>query len=136
MKSALSVLDELNLPDTADTKVNYLSGREKKRLAVGLELVAFEMPNFICLDELVSGLDSHSAATVISTLRKLTDAHPVTIITVIHQPSTQMLYSFDQLFVLSNTGHCVFSDPPTSISEHLSLALKNRIITIEGQHAH
>ena len=35
-----------------------------------------------------------------------------------------MLYSFDQLFVLSNTGHCVFSGPPTSISEHLSLALK------------
>lgn len=64
MKSALSVLDELNLPDTADTKVNYLSGGEKKRLAVGLELIAFEMPNFICLDELVSGLDSHSAATV------------------------------------------------------------------------
>ncbi len=60
----LKWLQELELLSTVDTKVEHTSGGERKRLAVGLELVAIDMPNLCCLDEITSGLDSHSAETV------------------------------------------------------------------------
>ena len=64
MAIALKWLQELELLSTVDTKVEHTSGGERKRLAVGLELVAIDMPNLCCLDEITSGLDSHSAETV------------------------------------------------------------------------
>lgn len=57
-------LQELNLVNIVDTKVEYCSDGERKRLAVALELTAVKMPNLICIDEPTSGLDSNSAAMV------------------------------------------------------------------------
>lgn len=58
-------LQELNLLNIIDTKVEFCSDGERKRLAVALELTALKMPNLICIDEPTSGLDSNSAAIVI-----------------------------------------------------------------------
>ncbi len=63
-KIALRLLDELNLSGAASTKVQNLSGGEKKRLALASELTSTVMPNLILVDEICSGLDSNSAAVV------------------------------------------------------------------------
>jgi len=63
-KIALSVLEKLDLMGTAHTKVDRCSGGERKRLALALELTALQMPNLICIDEPISGLDSNSAEMV------------------------------------------------------------------------
>jgi ABC-type multidrug transport system ATPase subunit len=58
-----------------------VSGGERKRTSIGLELVT--NPSLIFLDESTTGLDSFTAATVIDTLRDLARAGR-TIITTIH----------------------------------------------------
>lgn len=57
-------LQELNLLNIINTKVEFCSDGERKRLAVALELTAVKMPNLICIDEPTSGLDSNSSAIV------------------------------------------------------------------------
>lgn len=74
-----------------------VSGGERKRTSIGLELVT--NPSLIFLDEPTTGLDSFTAATVIDTLRDLAKAGR-TIITTIHQPKTEIYESFDRLMLL------------------------------------
>ncbi|KAH9404149.1 ABC protein, sub ABCG [Tyrophagus putrescentiae] len=116
-------LEELGLADAAHTKVEHLSGGEAKRLVVAAELTADEMPNLVCCDEPLSGLDSHSAETVVRALRRLTDVHPLlTIVTSIHQPSAEVLALYDQLYVLARGGVCIFSGLPAQIQSTLEQA--------------
>ena len=63
-KIADNLLEELNLADAGETKVENASGGERKRLALALELTSLTMPNLIQIDEPTSGLDSNSAAIV------------------------------------------------------------------------
>ncbi len=63
-KIADNLLEELNLVDAGETKVENASGGERKRLALALELTSLTMPNLIQIDEPTSGLDSNSAAVV------------------------------------------------------------------------
>ncbi|XP_027205546.2 uncharacterized protein LOC113799154 [Dermatophagoides pteronyssinus] len=117
--NALSMLKELEIIDTADTLVDKCSGGQRKRLALALELMSLRMPNFICIDEPTSGLDSNSAEVIISCLRKMSHKHNITIVAAIHQPNTEMLMFFDQIYILSRGGVCIFSGPPSQISDHL-----------------
>lgn len=43
-----------------------ISGGEKRRLAMGLQLIGLETPSIIFLDEPTSGLDSHQALQVVA----------------------------------------------------------------------
>ena len=63
-KIALSLLNQLDLLDTLDTRLEQCSGGERKRLALAAELTPIVMPNLICIDEPTSGLDSNSAEIV------------------------------------------------------------------------
>lgn len=112
-------LTELDIFQTADTPVDRCSGGERKRIAAALELVSVDMPNLVIVDEIVSGLDTHSALVVIETLRKVATTHPLTIVTSIHQPTVQILNQFDQLYILARGGVCIFSGVPHQIKQHL-----------------
>ena len=54
-----------------------------------------------------------------SCLATLAHKHNLTIISSIHQPNTEVLMMFDQLYVLARGGACVYSGPPNTISTHL-----------------
>ncbi|CAL1409649.1 unnamed protein product [Linum trigynum] len=100
---------EMGLQDCADTIIGNwhlrgISGGEKKRLSIALEILT--KPRLLFLDEPTSGLDSASAFFVIQTLRNIArDGR--TIISSIHQPSSEVFALFDDLFLLSS-GEIVY----------------------------
>ncbi|KAG6679242.1 hypothetical protein I3842_14G120300 [Carya illinoinensis] len=81
-----------------------ISGGEKKRLSIAIEILT--RPCLLFLDEPTSGLDSASAFFVVQTLRRI--AHDGrTVISSIHQPSSEVFALFDDLFLLSG-GQTVY----------------------------
>ena len=116
---ALSLLKELDLKSAAGTRVECLSGGERKRLALGLELTALSMPNLVCIDEPASGLDSSSAEVVVACLRKVARAHHITIVASMHQPNGELLALLDEVYVLGRGGVCLYSGPPSGIRASL-----------------
>ena len=67
-------------------------------------------------------------------LKNLTRNHSIAILTSIHQPNSDVLRLFDQLYVLSIDGQCIYNDNPTMIKEHLikcQIPLMNYHVLIE-----
>ena len=99
----------LRLTKVADSKIQMLSGGEKKRVNIGTELLTD--PAVLLLDEPTSGLDSTSAVALIQMLSKLARNSNKTIITSIHQPSSALFFGFDRLIMLAE-GHVVYFGQP------------------------
>ncbi|KAG0148836.1 hypothetical protein CROQUDRAFT_379944 [Cronartium quercuum f. sp. fusiforme G11] len=109
------VIDLLGLSHVTHSRIGNdevrgLSGGERRRLSIGLELIA--KPSILFLDEPTSGLDSVSALRVVNVLKGLsTDAPPgcgTTIICSIHQPSSQIYHAFDYICLLAPGGRQVY----------------------------
>lgn len=104
------VILELGLKDCADTIVGDsthkgLSGGEKRRLSIGIQILS--NPSVLFLDEPTTGLDAHSAYLLIKTLKQLANRGR-TIIISIHQPRSDIFFLFDYLCILSQ-GKTVYS---------------------------
>ena len=102
MKRVDNMISLLHLEKCKDTIVGDslmkgISGGEKKRLSVGMEMIM--NPSIIFLDEPTTGLDSYSAYSLISNLKDLA-SNGRTVITTIHQPSSEILGLFDDLIIL------------------------------------
>lgn len=80
------------------TMVKGISGGERKRASIGVEIIA--NPNLIFMDEPTTGLDSYTAATMMAIMKDLTDSGR-TIVTTIHQPNTHAFDMFDQMMLLT-----------------------------------
>lgn len=110
------VLKSLSLAHRKSSTATTLSGGERKRLSIALELVSD--PAVMFLDEPTSGLDEVTAAACIRLLRDL--AHQDrTIICTIHQPSAAMFDLFDNIYLLAQ-GQCVFQGSPKTLVPFLS----------------
>jgi ABC-type multidrug transport system ATPase subunit len=110
VEDALSVLQIGHIRDSIVGSVEKrgISGGQRKRVNIGLELVAD--PVVLFLDEPTSGLDSHSSEVVLSALKEMTKLG-LTVVTVIHQPRYSIFSQFDQVLLLGVGGRTVFSGP-------------------------
>jgi ATP-binding cassette subfamily G (WHITE) protein 2 len=81
-----------------DTRKKGISGGERKRVCVAIELLT--RPRLVFLDEPTSGLDSSTALNVITALKKLTDTDICTVVCTIHQPQKRIFDLFDNLLLM------------------------------------
>lgn len=107
-----SVIQELGLESVKNTYIGNwhirgVSGGQRRRVSIGCELVT--SPTLLFLDEPTSGLDSAAAYHVMASVRRLTEGCR-TIVTVIHQPSSETFELFDKLCLLAAGDAVYFGD--------------------------
>ncbi len=108
------VLEELELNTHARTRVDRLSGGQRKRASVAMELLTG--PSLLILDEPTSGLDPALDRQVMTMLRRLADAGR-TVVVVTH--SLTFLDVCDQVLLLAPGGKTAFCGPPSGIGRAL-----------------
>ncbi|MFC9681271.1 FHA domain-containing protein [Streptomyces sp. NPDC056948] len=101
------VIRELGLEQRVDQPVHSLSGGQRKRVSVALELLT--KPSLLFLDEPTSGLDPGMDRSVMHMLRGLADDGR-TVIVVTH--SVLSLDVCDRLLVLAPGGKIAYYGPP------------------------
>ncbi|RKP06901.1 P-loop containing nucleoside triphosphate hydrolase protein [Thamnocephalis sphaerospora] len=103
-KRVNDLLSFMHLNGAADTligndRIAGISGGERKRTSIAMELVS--NPAILFLDEPTSGLDTFTAYTVVCYLKQLAEAG-YTVVTTLHQPSSEIFHLIDDLMILSN----------------------------------
>src|SRR3954454_1988875 len=111
------VLDELGLAAQAEQRIASLSGGQRKRTSLALELLT--RPSLLFLDEPTSGLDPGLDKQVMRTLRVLADAGR-TVVVVTH--SVLNLDTCDQLVVLAPGGRVAYQGPPERVLGYFGVA--------------
>lgn len=101
------VLAELDLTGQAEQRISSLSGGQRKRTSVALELLT--RPSLLFLDEPTSGLDPGMDRSVMRTLRALADDSR-TVVVVTHNVANLELC--DHVLVLAAGGHLAWFGPP------------------------
>ena len=98
----LSHVEESRVGSTA---APVISGGERKRVSIGMELAAAPMALF--LDEPTSGLDSTSASSIM-TILKAVSRLGITVVTIIHQPRHEIFEALDSILLLG-AGKVIYS---------------------------
>jgi ABC-type multidrug transport system ATPase subunit len=112
-----AVLAELELTPHADTRIDTLSGGQRKRVSVALELLT--SPSLLILDEPTTGLDPALDRQVMTLLRRLADAGRVVIV-VTH--SLTFLDVCDQVLLLAPGGKTAYCGAPADLEVVLGCA--------------
>jgi ABC-type multidrug transport system ATPase subunit len=116
-------LVELGLGERRDAVVGSatkktLSGGERKRLNIGLDMIG--LSDVYLFDEPTSGLSSKDSEHVIEIIRGM--AHNKIIIVTIHQPSSKLFQMFHKALLLDKGGRLVFFGTPTDMLRYFAEA--------------
>uniref|UniRef100_A0A0E0JL66 ABC transporter domain-containing protein n=1 Tax=Oryza punctata TaxID=4537 RepID=A0A0E0JL66_ORYPU len=97
---ARELMAELGLQHVAGSRVGRVSGGERRRVSIGVDLV--HDPAVLLLDEPTSGLDSGSALHIVKMLRDMAAAQGKTVVLTIHQPGFRILELLDRVVLLAD----------------------------------
>jgi ABC-type multidrug transport system ATPase subunit len=116
-------LIELGLGERRDAVVGspeskVLSGGERKRLNIGLDMIG--MSDVYLFDEPTSGLSSKDSEHVMEIIRGL--AHNKIVIVTIHQPSSKIFQMFHKAILLDKGGRLVFFGTPSDMLRYFAEA--------------
>lgn len=100
-----NVLEMVDLMDRKDTFIRKLSGGQKKRASIAVELLAD--PKLFFLDEPTSGLDPGTEQSLMRTLNRLSKTQEKTIVMVTH--TIQNLHLCDRIIFMGRGGRLCFS---------------------------
>ncbi|XP_071634440.1 ATP-binding cassette sub-family G member 1-like isoform X2 [Temnothorax longispinosus] len=112
------IAESLSLSNCLDTLAKKLSGGERKRLSIGVEMIT--KPSVLLLDEPTSGLDSVASNQLVNMLHGMAREN-CSVVCAIHQPSSQMISLFDDIMVL-NRGRSMYCGPKSEILNTYSIA--------------
>ncbi|XP_047423343.1 broad substrate specificity ATP-binding cassette transporter ABCG2-like isoform X2 [Sciurus carolinensis] len=110
------VIDELDLEEVADSKVE--SRKERIKTSIAMELITD--PSILFLDEPTKGLDSSTANAVFLLLKKISEQGR-TIIFSFHEPQNSIFKLFDSLTILAS-GRLMFHGPAQEALEYFASA--------------
>lgn len=110
------VLEETGLTAIADRHVKVLSGGQKRRLGLAMELVSD--PKLLLCDEVTSGLDPRSEREIVRLLHDLSRRDGRIVLSVTHSLAHLELY--DSILVL-HEGRVAYHGPPELVTHYFSV---------------
>lgn len=110
------VLEETGLAAISDRSVRVLSGGQKRRLGLAMELVSD--PKLLLCDEVTSGLDPRSEREIVHLLHQLSRKSGRVVLSVTHSLAHLELY--DSVLVL-HEGRVAFHGPPEQLNHYFSV---------------
>ena len=111
------VLEELDLSGRADLPIQQLSGGQRKRVSIGVELLT--RPSLFFLDEATSGLDPGTEAQMMRLLRRLADQGR-TVLLVTH--ATKNVMTCDKVVILARGGYLAYFGPPEEALQYFGVS--------------
>jgi ABC-type multidrug transport system ATPase subunit/predicted component of type VI protein secretion system len=123
-KRIMEVLGDLNMVATKDRPIHRLSGGQRKRVSIGVELLT--RPSLFYLDEATSGLDPGTEAQLMQLLALLADQGR-TVMLVTHATKNVMLC--DQVVFLAKGGNLAYFGPPTGALPYFGVQDFDQIYT-------
>ncbi|KAF9046944.1 hypothetical protein BDZ89DRAFT_1155194 [Hymenopellis radicata] len=113
VRKADEVLDKMGLRECAETLIGSelqkgISGGEKRRVSIAVQVLT--EPQVLMLDEPTSGLDAFTASSIMDVLNQLA-SEGRTIITTLHQSSSQLFNHFGNILLLTKGGRVAYSGP-------------------------
>ena len=115
-------MHDLDLTDRAEVPVRALSGGQRKRASIAVELLT--RPRLFFLDEPTSGLDPSTAADVMRLLRRLS-RRGVTVVLTTHEPAC--IARCDRVVFLARDGHLAFTGSPTEARRYFGVGDLNEV---------
>lgn len=120
-KKVQEIIDSLDLQKCANTYVGGaiirgISGGEKKRVSIGVEIIGD--PALVFMDEPTTGLDSNTAFEIMKLMSNYSIEKEMTVISVLHQPSKEIMDLFDKVIILCD-GMIVYDDAPGLLKDRL-----------------
>lgn len=103
----------LGMREFLDTTLSVLSGGERKKVALAVQLL--NDPPILFCDEVTTGLDSYSAMHIVNTLKHIARTGKIVICTI-HQPASGVFDKFDEIVLLSN-GRLAYQGPVPMINQ-------------------
>ncbi|KAK0187368.1 P-loop containing nucleoside triphosphate hydrolase protein [Armillaria mellea] len=94
-----------------------ISGGEKRRVSIAVQVLT--EPQVLMLDEPTSGLDAFTAASILDVLAQLAKEGR-TIITTLHQSSSELYKRFGNVLLLAKGGRVAYSGPANEMLDYMS----------------
>ena len=108
-------------------KDKYLSGGERKRLNVGMDMIS--LADVYVIDEPTSGLSSKDSEHVLEIIQGLSRNKIVFV--SIHQPSARLFRLFDKAMLLDQGGKLAFYGTPDQILHYFEEARETNLVAVE-----
>ena len=100
LKLAEEIMEALNITHLKDKIIHYLSGGEKRKVALAGALIL--SPELLVLDEPFNGLDTKSQIELVNLINKISDERDITVILTTHDVNLVASYA-DVLYLISSS---------------------------------
>ena len=107
------MIENMELQDCCDTLVKHVSGGEKKRCSIAIEMC--NSPEVFLFDEPLSSLDSRTSLSIFKFIQNKLCHLPVLL--SIHQPSGKIFYQLNHLMLMSK-GVIIYSGSPSGVENY------------------
>ncbi|RFC48737.1 MAG: ABC-type multidrug transport system, ATPase component [Verrucomicrobia bacterium] len=116
------IIEEVGLDAIRERRVAVLSGGQKRRLGLALEMAT--APRLLLCDEVTSGLDPKSESEIVNLLHRLSKSGDRIVASVTHSLGHLDLY--DSVLVLY-AGRVVYHGPPSTLAHYFGVALAEEV---------